>query len=54
MITLEEAIEAVNSLPFPEVNEGDKVWYPGKIPGTDDLGYEFVYKNGKWISETSQ
>ena len=44
-ITLAEALDAVNNLPFPAVNEGDIVWYPGG-PIDGDKGHRFIYQNG--------
>lgn len=46
-ITLAEAQDAIENLPFPEVTEGDIVWYPGG-PVDGDRGYRFKYENEEW------
>jgi len=48
-IILEEALAALQNLPFPELNEGDVVWYPGGDP-EEDKGHRFKYENGEWVS----
>ena len=48
-ITITEAQDAVKNLPFPEVTEGDIVWYPGG-PIDGDRGHRFIYQNGEWVS----
>jgi hypothetical protein len=50
MMTLEEATEQLNSAPFPELVEGDVVWWPGKTLAEPNLlGYKFTYVNGEWV-----
>jgi hypothetical protein len=44
-MTIEEALEKVNSLPFPEVKEGDNVKF---------AEYWFKYQNGKWVIDESK
>lgn len=48
-LTLEQALEAINNLPFPAVEEGDIAWYPGGPP-EGYKGYRFKYENEEWIS----
>ena len=48
-LTLQEALEQINSLPLPEVAEGDIAWYPGGAPGTD-RGHRFRYDGSAWVS----
>ena len=48
-ITIAQAQDALKNLPFPEVTEGDTIWYPGGPP-EGDKGYRFKYENEKWIS----
>ena len=48
-ITITQAQDALKNLPFPEVTEGDIVWYPGGAP-EEDKGHRFKYENGEWVS----
>ena len=44
-MTIEEAKEALEKLPpFPELAEGDIVWYP------DENGHRFKWESGEWVS----
>lgn len=43
-MTIEEAKNALENLPLPELSEGDIVWYP------DDTGHRFKWEDGEWIS----
>ena len=43
-MTIEEAKQALTDLPFPELSEGDIVWYP------DDTGHRFKWEDGEWVS----
>jgi len=51
IMTINEAKEQLSQLSFPELSEGDIVWYPG---GTDDnnnpIGHRFQYTGGEWVS----
>lgn len=48
-ITITQAQDALKNLPFPEVTEGDTIWYPGGNVD-DDKGYRFKYQDGEWVS----
>lgn len=43
-MTIEEAKEALENLTFPELKDGDIVWYP------DDTGHRFKWEDDKWVS----
>ena len=45
-MTIEEAKEKLEQLPFPELEEGDIVWYP------DGTGHRFKWEGvpGNWVS----
>ena len=49
-ITVAQALIEVNNAPFPNVQEGDLVWYPGGKPGTD-MGHRFRYDGSAWVSD---
>ena len=50
-MTINEAKEQLLQLPFPELSEGDIVWYPGGIDDNNNpIGHRFQYTNGEWIS----
>ena len=49
-ITVAQALSEVNNLPFPNVEEGDYIWYPGGKPGTD-MGHRFRYDGSVWVSD---
>lgn len=51
-MTLEEAQIAVDQLPFPEMNQGDIVWYPGKTKTgqtENEWGYRFIRQSDAWV-----
>jgi hypothetical protein len=51
-MTLEEAQTAVDQLPFPEMNPGDIVWYPGrtkKDQPENEWGYRFIRQSDAWV-----
>ena len=52
-MTLEEAQTAIEQIPFPEMTEGDIVWYPGRTGGKDqpqsEWGYRFIRQNDQWV-----
>ena len=52
-LTVQEALAGVQSLPFPEVSEGDIVWYPGGELGTD-IGHRFKYNGTEWVSDPAE
>ena len=39
-ITVSQALTELKELPFPEIAEGEYVWYPGGHIG-DDVGHRF-------------
>ena len=43
-MTIEEAKEKLKEMPFPELKEGDVVWYP------DQNGHRFKWESGDWVS----
>jgi len=43
-MTIEEAKEELKKLPFPELSEGDIVWYP------DENGHRFKRESDEWVS----
>ena len=43
-MTIEEAKQELENLPFPELKEGDVVWYP------DETGHRFKRENDDWVS----
>jgi len=43
-MTIEEAKEKLEQLPFPELEEGDIVWYP------DGTGHRFKRESDEWVS----
>ena len=43
-MTIEEAKEELKKMPFPELSEGDIVWYP------DANGHRFKWENDDWVS----
>ena len=43
-MTIEEAKEELKKMPFPELSEGDIVWYP------DTTGHRFKWESGDWVS----
>lgn len=51
-MTLEEAQNKINQIPFPVVEEGDVMWYPGK-QGIDkpqsEWGYRFIRQGDAWV-----
>lgn len=47
-MTIEEAKNALENLPLPELQEGDIVWYP------DETGHRFKWKNGEWVSHPEE
>ena len=49
-ITVSEALNEVQKLPFPQVQVGDFVWYPGGHMG-DDIGHRFRWTGTEWISD---
>ena len=52
-MTLEEAQTAVDQIPFPEMTEGDLIWYPGRTGGRDqpqsEWGYRFIRQSDAWV-----
>ena len=49
-ITVAQALSEVNNAPFPQVAEGDYIWWPGGKPGTD-MGHRFRYDGSAWVSD---
>ncbi len=43
-MTIEEAKEELEKLPFPQLEDGDIVWYP------DNTGHRFKREDGEWVS----
>jgi len=44
-MTIEEAKEKLEQLPpFPELTEGNIVWYP------DETGHRFKWESNEWVS----
>jgi len=48
-ITVEQALSEINNAPFPHVEEGEYLWWPGGKPGTD-MGHRFKYEGSQWVS----
>ncbi len=51
-MTLEEAQTAIDQIPFPEMTEGDIVWYPGrtmKDQPQSEWGYRFIRQGDAWV-----
>tara|TARA_R100000152_G_C6614465_1_gene67251 strand:+ start:283 stop:468 length:186 start_codon:yes stop_codon:yes gene_type:complete len=49
-ITVSEALNEIQNLPFPEVAVGEYVWYPGGHMG-EDVGHRFRWTGTEWISD---
>lgn len=51
-MTLEEAQTAIDQIPFPEMTEGDIVWYPGRTKSNQpqsEWGYRFIRQGDAWV-----
>ena len=51
-MTLEEAQTAIDQIPFPEMSEGDIVWYPGRTQANQpqsEWGYRFIRQGDAWV-----
>ena len=49
-ITVSDALTELKKLPFPEVKEGEIVWYPGGHLG-EDVGHRFRWNGTEWVSD---
>tara|TARA_Y100000816_G_C25838205_1_gene438135 strand:- start:180 stop:365 length:186 start_codon:yes stop_codon:yes gene_type:complete len=49
-ITVSQALTELKELPFPEIAEGEYVWYPGGHIG-DDVGHRFRWNGTEWVSD---
>jgi len=49
-ITVAQALSEVNDVSFPNVQQGEMVWWPGGKPGSD-MGHRFRYDGTQWVSD---
>ena len=51
-MTLQEAQTAIDQIPFPEMAEGDIVWYPGRTKTDQPMsewGHRFIRQGDAWV-----